>query len=94
MRSELSLKQPGGELPDAAHKQQYQAIAVSLIYLSQVTWYNIQYAVNEMARAMSQPSKVHMAAAEHILRYLAGAIDFEITYKAGAFKLAAFSDAN
>ena len=39
---------------------------------------------------MSKPSKAHMAAAKHLLRYL----DFAITYKKDGFKLTAFSDAN
>ena len=43
---------------------------------------------------MSKPSKAHMGAAKHLLRYLAGSTDFSITYKQGGFKLAAFSDAN
>ena len=47
-----------------------------------------------LARAMSKPSKAHMAAAKHLLRYLAGTVDFAITYKQGGFKLTAFSDAN
>ena len=52
------------------------------------------YAVNQVARAMSKPSKAHTAAAKHLLRYLAGTVDFAITYKQGCFKLTAFSDVN
>ena len=43
---------------------------------------------------MSNPSKTHMGAAKHLLWYLTGSIDFNITYKKWGFKLAAFSDAN
>ena len=43
---------------------------------------------------MSKPSKTHMAAAKHLLGYLAGTTNFAITYKRGGFKLTAFSDAN
>ena len=62
--------------------------------LGQVTRYDIGYAVNQLARAMCKPSKVHMAAAKHLLRYLAGTTNFAITYKRGGLKLTAFSDAN
>ena len=62
--------------------------------LGQVTRYDIRYAVNQLARAMCKPSKAHMAAAKHLLRYLAGTANFAITYKRGGFKLTAFSDAN
>ena len=54
----------------------------------------ILYAVNQLARAISKPSKAHIAAAKHLLRYLAGTIDFAITYKQSGFKLTEFSDAN
>ena len=64
------------------------------MYLGQVTRYDIGYAVNQLARAMSKPSKAHMAAAKHLLRYLAETTNFAITYKRGGFKLTAFSDAN
>lgn len=43
---------------------------------------------------MAKPAKVHMGAAKHLLRYLAGTTDFTIVYKQGDFKLTAFSEAN
>ena len=43
---------------------------------------------------MTKPSKAYMAAAKHLLRYLAGTIDFCITYKKDDVKLTTFSDAN
>ena len=64
------------------------------MYLGQVTRYDIGYTGNQRARAISKPSKTHMAAAKHLLRYLAGTMKFAITYKQGGFKLTAFSDAN
>ena len=35
-----------------------------------------------------------MGAAKHILRYLAGSVNFPITYKRGGFKLTTYTDAN
>ena len=64
------------------------------MYLAQVTCYDIMYACSQLARALSKPSKVHMGAAKHLLRYLAGTKDFAITFKRGKFTLDAFSDAN
>ena len=64
------------------------------MYLAQVTRYDILFSVNHLARAMSKPSNAHMGAAKHVLRYLAGTISFDITYKKGFFSLTAFSDAN
>ena len=91
---ELSLDQPEERLQSKQEKQRFQAITGSVTYLGQVTRCDILYAVNQLARAMSKPSKAHMAAAKHLLRYLTGTVDFAITYKQGGFKLTAFSDAN
>ena len=75
-------------------KRRFQAITGSVMYPGQVTHDDIRYAVNQLARAMSIPFKIHMAAAKHLLRYLAGTTNFVIIYKQGGFKLTAFSDAN
>ena len=48
---------------------------------------------NWLARCL-KPSKVHLVAAKHALRYLAGMTDFHISYKIEGFKLATFSDSN
>ena len=52
------------------------------------------YVVGQLARPMAKPSKIHMVAAKHTLRHLAGTAGFSITYKRGGFKLAVFSDSN
>ena len=52
------------------------------------------YATGQLARPMATPSKVHIVAAKHTLRYLEGTTNFSITYKKGGFKLATFSDSN
>ena len=64
------------------------------MYLAQVSRYDILYAVNQLARAMSKPSKAHMAAAKYVLRYLAGPVNFPITYERGGFRLTTYIDAN
>ncbi|CAB1113312.1 unnamed protein product [Ectocarpus sp. CCAP 1310/34] len=64
------------------------------MYIAQVLRYDIMYATGHLARPMAKPSKVHTVTAKQTLRYLAGTIDFSITYKKGGFKLATFSDSN
>ena len=64
------------------------------MFLAQVCRYDIHYVVNQLARVMSKPSKAHMGATKHLLRYLAGSTDFSITYRQKGFKLTAFSNAN
>ena len=78
--SELSTKQVDETLL-SKETQGYQAITGSLMYLAQILRYDIMYSSGQLARAMSRPAKVHMGAAKHLLRYLAGTTDFTIVYK-------------
>ena len=54
------------------YKQGFQAITGRVMYLIQLTRYDIMYTVNQILRAKSNPSKAHMVA-KHLIRYLAGA---------------------
>ena len=92
--SELSTEQPAETLLNTEQTQKYQAITGSVMYLAQITRYDVMYAVCQLSHAMSKPSKAHMGAAKQLLRYLAGTIDVSIVYKRGGFKLSTFSDAN
>ena len=91
---ELSTKQLENTLLNGKETQRYQAITRSLMYLAQITRYDIMYSTCQLARGMSRPSKVHMGASKHLLRYLAGNTDFTLVYKKGGFKLTPFSDFN
>ena len=91
---ELSLDQSEENPLNEKGKRRYQSITGAAMYLTQVCRYDILYTANQLARTMSNPSKAHMVAAKHLLRYLAGSTDFSITYKLEGFKLTAFSDAN
>ena len=88
------MNQQEEKLLSKEDKQRFQAITGSVMYLGQVNRYEILYHLNRLTRAMAQPSEAHMAAAKHLLRCLAGTVDFAITYNQGGFKLTAFSDAN
>ena len=66
---ELSNKQPEEELLSATGAKRYQAIVGSVLYVAQVTRYDIYYAVNQLTRACSKPAAIHLTAAKHLLRY-------------------------
>ena len=91
---ELSLDQLEENLLKEEGKRRYQSITSATMYFAHVRRYDILYTINQLARAMSTPSKAHMGAAKHLLRYLVGSTSFSITYKQGGFQLAALSDAN
>ena len=68
----LTLDQPEENSLNKEGKRRFQAITGSVMYLGQVTRYDIGYAVNQLARVVSKPSKPHMAAVKYLIRYLAG----------------------
>ena len=88
----ISNNQPEVTRLNEEETSKYQGIVGSLLYIAQVLRYDIMYATGQLARPMANPSKVHMVAAKHSLRYLAGTTNFSITYRKGGFKLATFSD--
>ena len=88
------MDQPEESRLNKEDERHFQAIMGSAMHLGPMTRYDIGYAVNQLARAMPKPSKAHMKADKHLLRYLAGTTDFANTYKKGGFKLTAFSDAS
>ena len=58
--SKLSLNRPEKKLLNEEEKRRYQAITGAVMYLAQVTRYDILYVVNQLARAKSKPAKAHM----------------------------------
>lgn len=90
---ELSNKQPEDTLLDEEKTRRYQGIVGCLMCIAQILRHDIIYAMGQLARPMAKSSKMHMVAAKHTLRYLAGTTDFSIIYKRGG-KLGAFSDTN
>ncbi len=91
---ELSEEQPEEKLLGSQGVKLYQAIVGSVLYLAQVTRYDICYAVNQLTRACSKPSTIHMTAAKHLLRYLKGSPDLAIIYKKGQFAMHGYTDAS
>ena len=77
MVRELSLDQPEEKLLSKEDKQRFQVITGSVIYLGQMT-HNILHSVNQLATAMSKPSKANITAVKHLLLCLVRTTDFPI----------------
>lgn len=86
--------QPEESLLNEEANQRFQPIVGSSMYLGQVAGYGMSYAAKQLARAMSKAPKVHMGAAMHQHRHLAGMVDFSITCKQGGTRLDVHSDSN
>ena len=71
----------------------YQSAVGSLLYLSTKTRPDIAYAVGNVARFSSKPSKVHWIAVKRIMRYLNGTLDYGLMYRCTG-DIAGYSDAD
>lgn len=58
----------------------FREITGSLMYLVACTRVDLAVAVNQLARNMAKPSKAHMTAAKHVLRYLRGTASLALRY--------------
>jgi hypothetical protein len=72
----------------------YSQLVGSLMYLAVCTRPDISYAVGSLARYMAKPTTVHWQAAKGVLRYLAGTIDYGITYGKTKDNLLGYCDAD
>jgi len=59
----------------------YQQLVGALLYLSGGTRPDIAYAVNQLAKFMSNPGTSHVVAAKRVLRYLAGTTRWGVRYQ-------------
>jgi hypothetical protein len=81
--------QGGASLEDDPLLQQdeitrYREIVGSLMYLVACTRVDLAVAVNQLSRCMVAPTKSHMTAAKHVLRYLKGTAGLGLRYERGA----------
>ena len=78
--SRIPLNQSENTLLDEEETWCFQVITGAVIYLPQVTRYDILHAISHLARTMSNTAKAHLGAAKHLPRDLAVSTDFFITY--------------
>lgn len=74
--------------------RRYQVLTGVLMYLAHVTRYDTLYAVNQLVKAMSKPTKDIYEAVKQMLCCLAGSKDFSVAFKQDGFRLDPFSGAN
>ena len=78
----------------------FRSLVGCLLYIATCTRPDISAAVGAVSAFLSNPGRAHWTAAKRILRYLAGTIDFKLTYSSSSSSsfsptsLRGFSDAN
>ena len=72
----------------------YQQLIGSLMYLVN-TRPDLSFAVNTLGQFMVEPRRVHWIAAKHVLRYIAGTVDYGLYYVRGdGVRLVGYSDSD
>jgi hypothetical protein len=72
----------------------YRQIIGSLMYLTN-TKPDICFAVNTLSQFLVEPRRVHLVAAKHVMRYLKGTIDYDLSYDGDHdFTLSGYIDAD
>ena len=80
-----------GELVDPTL---YRQLIGSLMYLVN-SLPDLCFAVNTLSQFMIEPWRVHWVAAKHVLRYLAGTMDYGLDYRrSDGIKLIGFMDSD
>ena len=72
----------------------YHQIIGSLMYLVN-SRLDLCFAVNTLSQCMVEPRRVHWVAAKHVLRYLAGTVDYGLDYRRpNGVRLIGFTDSD
>jgi hypothetical protein len=89
-----------GTLLEIQEHDEYRSIVGGLLYLAVHTRFDISFHVGQLAKYMSCPTVLHMQAAKHLLRYLAGTADMALHFPypkeemSDAHVIHAYSDAD
>jgi hypothetical protein len=67
----------------ASDPELYRSITSSIMHLAVWTRPDIAYIVNKLCQYNHNPSEIHAKSAKHLLRYIAGTLDYGITYSHG-----------
>src|SRR5882724_383742 len=72
----------------------YKEIIGSLMYAATATRLDIMFNVSALAQFAHQPTRLHWEATKHIIRYLKGIKNLELTYGTTTTGIIRYSDAN
>ncbi|KAL6911448.1 hypothetical protein ACP4OV_000253 [Aristida adscensionis] len=93
METRLKLSKQGTS--PAVDSTTYRSLIGSLRYLLHMRP-DLTFSVGHLSRFMEEPRQEHMAAVKHLLRYVAGTLDFGVTYTRGEeeMRLIGYSDSD
>jgi hypothetical protein len=75
-----TVLEPGLVKPDEATSRRYRQLIGSLTYAMTGTRPDLAFAVGYLGRFSEKPTSEHWAAGMHVLRYIAGTLDYGLAY--------------
>ena len=90
----LKLNKTDGEPLDDDGSARYREMVGCMMYLAACTRPDIAQSTYALGRYMAAPTTVHMKAAEHLMRYIAGTRDMGIRFGAGQRGIVTYSDSD
>lgn len=72
---------------DSVETKTYQGVVGSLLFLTNTTRWNIDFAVMILCKRMAKPPNLHMVAAKRVLRYLRSTPDLPTVFRQGSWGL-------
>ena len=81
MSSSIKLDDETSKVLSREDHELYRRIIGKLMFAAVAVQIDIAYTVNRLSQYLSEPHKVHLLAAKHVLRYLRGSPNLGITYK-------------
>jgi len=85
-----------GKENEVLNPKEYREIVGSLIYAMTCTRPDISWIVSKLSETLSKPKAENLVAAKHVLRYLKGTSDYELSFKKSEedLNMKAFSDSD
>ena len=79
---------------DTEERASYKSLVGTLIYL--IVYYkpDLAYAISVLSKYLDKPTREHLRAAKHVLRYLNGTTDLGLVYKRRNTGLIGYTDAD
>jgi len=89
----VQLVQAKNDMSTSPHVP-YKKIIRSLMYMATATQPDIMFTFSVLAQFMQDPARPHWEAAKHVIRYLKGMRDLELTYGATNTGITGYTDTN
>ena len=91
---QAKLSRDADEHLNTEERAAYKSLIGTLIYLIICCRPDLAYAISVLSKYIDKPTREHLQAAKHVLRYLRGTPNLTLVYKRGNNELVSYSNAD